>query len=115
MSVSLASRGVLALLATSFILAPAIGRAADADVRVSSVGYLPARAKGVSVLGGAATTFTVRRSADGSSAFDGTLPAATADPGTNDMVAQGDFGALTETGRFYVEVQSGRASCRERV
>jgi len=104
--VGLTSRGTRALLviSLSLILAPAIGRAADADVRVNSVGYLPARAKGVSVLGGAATTFTVRRSADGTSAFEGTLPAPAADPGSNDMVAPGDFSALTEAGRFYVDV-----------
>jgi endoglucanase len=103
--ISLASRGGLALLITGLSSTlPAAVRAADSDVRVNSVGYLTARAKGVSVLGGAATTFTVRRSADGSSAFDGTLPAPSADPGTNDMVAQGDFSALAETGRFYVDV-----------
>ncbi len=102
---SLASRGALALLITGLSSTlPAAVRAADSDVRVNSVGYLAARAKGVSVLGGTATTFTVRRSADGSSAFDGTLPAPSADPGTNDMVAEGDFSALAETGRFYVDV-----------
>ena len=105
MRISLTSRGALALLTTCLSSTlPAAVRAADSDVRVNSVGYLTARAKGVSVLGGAATTFTVRRTADGSSAFDGTLPAPSADPGTNDMVAQGDFSALAETGRFYVDV-----------
>jgi endoglucanase len=78
-------------------------RAADSDVRVSSIGYLSARAKRFSVLG-TATDFAVRRSADGSMAFAGTLTAPAADPSTADMIAQGDFSALTEPGRFYVDV-----------
>jgi len=82
---------------------PSTPRAADSDVRVSSIGYLTARAKRVSVLG-TATGFTVRRASDGTTAFEGTLPAPAADPGTNDMVAQGDFSGLAETGRFYVDV-----------
>jgi endoglucanase len=77
--------------------------AADSDVRINSVGYLPARAKVVSVLG-TAPSFVVRRSSDGSSAFEATLPGASADPATSDMVALGDFSALTEPGRFYVDV-----------
>jgi hypothetical protein len=64
--------------------------AADSDVRVCSIGYLTARAKRVSVLG-AATSFVVRRAADDDSAFEGTLPAPAAAPGTNDMVARGDL------------------------
>ena len=72
-------------------------------MRVSSIGYLTARAKRVSVLG-TATSFVVRRAADDSSAFEGTLPAPATDPGTNDTVARGDFSALAEAGRFYVEV-----------
>src|SRR5947208_15904597 len=95
------SWGVLALIVAAV---PRGARAADSDVRVSSIGYPTARAKHVSVLGGAATSFAVRRSSDGSMAFEGTLAAPAADPGTNDMVAQGDFGALAETGRFYVDV-----------
>jgi endoglucanase len=92
--------GAIALLAA---VVPSAARAADSDVRVSSIGYLAARAKHVSVLG-AATDFAVRRSADDSMAFAGTLPAPAADPSTTDMIAQGDFSALTEAGRFYVDV-----------
>jgi endoglucanase len=97
---SLASWGATALVLTCV---PSALRAADSDVRPSSIGYLTARAKRVSVLGDA-TSFAVRRAADGSMAFEGPLPARSADPGTNDMVAEGDFSALTETGRFYVDV-----------
>jgi len=96
---------VLSLIVAVVFAVPRAARAADSDVRVSSIGYPTARAKHVSVLGGAAATpFAVRRSGDGSMALEGTLAAPAADPGTNDMVAQGDFGALTETGRFYVDV-----------
>jgi endoglucanase len=97
---SLASLPTFALLVASV---PSGATAADSDVRVSSIGYPTTRAKRISVLG-AATSFVVRRAADGSTAFEGTLEAPAADPGTNDMVARGDFSALTEAGRFYVDV-----------
>jgi endoglucanase len=77
-------------------------RAADSDVRVSSVGYVTGRAKRFSVLAGG-SAFVVRRAADDSAAFTGTLAAPVADA-TGDSVAVGDFGALDETGSFYVDV-----------
>jgi len=60
--VSLASSswGAAALLAFFILSLPSAASAADADVRVSSIGYLTARAKRVSVLGTAAG-FVVRR------------------------------------------------------
>jgi endoglucanase len=84
-------------------LAARPARAADADVRVSSVGYPTSAAKRVSVVGGDGAAFAVRRSGDGSAAFQGTLPAAVMDD-SGDMVAIGDFGALAEAGTFYVDV-----------
>ena len=89
--------------ATALLVAAAPARAADSDVRVNSIGYPTSRAKHVSVLG-AATDFAVRRSADDTVAFAGTLPAPAVDPSTSDTIAQGDFTALTEAGRFYVDV-----------
>ena len=100
MRVSLAWWGAAALLVTSV---PTAVRAADSDVRINSIGFVPARAKAVSVRG-AAPNFMVRRVSDGSSAFEGTLPAPSVDPATTDMIALGDFSALTEAGRFYVDV-----------
>ena len=92
-----------AIILLAAATAASTARAADSDVRVSSIGYLTARAKHFSVLG-TATDFAVRRSADGSMAFAGTLAAPAADPSTTDTIAQGDFSALTEAGRFYVDV-----------
>jgi endoglucanase len=92
-----------AIILLAAATAASTARAADSDVRVSSIGYLTARAKHFSVLG-TATDFVVRRSADGSMAFAGTLAAPAADPSTTDTIAQGDFSALTEAGRFYVDV-----------
>src|SRR5262245_25726939 len=97
---SLAWWGAIALLA---VVTPPAANAADSDVRVSSIGYLTARAKRVSVLAGA-TSFTVRRAGDGSVAFEGALEAPVTDPGTSDSVARGEFSTLTEAGRFYVDV-----------
>ena len=94
------------VLTTALALATAwsgFARAADSDVRVNSIGYLPARAKHISVAAGG-TTFAVRRASDDSTAFLGTLGTAAVDTATGDTVALGDFTLLTEAGSFYVEV-----------
>jgi endoglucanase len=85
------------------VLIPAVAKAADSDVKVSSIGYLPARAKRASVTA-AGTSFTVKRDADDSVAFAGNLGAASKDPDTGQSVAVADFTQLTEAGKFYVDV-----------
>ena len=89
----------LALVATL----PRPTAAADADVRISSVGYLPARSK-LATIAAAATTFHIMREADGSLAFDGMAAesSGTSDTGATLWVA--DFSSLTESGRFYLQV-----------
>lgn len=92
------------LLAPMFIVAfPALAQAADSDVKVSSVGYLPARVKRASVTA-TGTTFTVKRDADDSVAFSGNLSAAAKDPDTSQSIATADFTSLAEAGKFYLDV-----------
>jgi endoglucanase len=71
--------------------------AADADLRLCSIGYVPQQAKRATVLGTASGTFTVRRAADGSEAFTGELAAHGSD-------AIADFSTLIEEGSFVLEV-----------
>jgi endoglucanase len=77
--------------------------AADSDVRVSSVGYLPARAKRASVTA-SGSSFTVKRAADDAVVFTGTLGAAAKDPDTSQTIATADFTKLTDAGQYYVDV-----------
>jgi len=74
-----------------------VARAADADLRLSSIGYVPEAAKRATVLGAPSGSFVVRRAADDSEALSGELTAR-----GDDGVA--DFTELTEEGTFVLEV-----------
>jgi endoglucanase len=82
---------------------PTLAVAADADVKVSSIGYLPGRVKRASVTA-TGTNFTVKRDSDDAVVFSGDLGAAAKDPDTAQNIAIADFTGLTETGKFYVDV-----------
>src|SRR5512137_1465725 len=90
----------LSLVALSWSLA---AEAADSDVKVSSIGYLPGRSKRASVTA-SGTQWKLVRDADGSVAASGNLSAAKSDPDTSQSIAVADFSSVTETGKFYVEV-----------
>lgn len=73
-------------------------RAADADLRLSSIGYVAQQAKRATVLGAPSGVFVVRRAADDTEAFQG------------ELVARGeagiaDFTVLEEEGSFLLEVE----------
>jgi endoglucanase len=85
------------------VLIPGLVHAADSDVKVSSIGYLPARAKRASVTA-SGSSFTVKSAADDSVAFTGTLGAAAKDPDTSQTIATADFSKLTDAGTYYVDV-----------
>jgi len=95
-------RGI-AFLATCAVLLPLAATAADKDIRVSSVGYLPARAKHASIVG-AATTFTIRRVEGDGVAYSGTAAAPIKDPATTEAIVVADFTALVDPGNYYLEV-----------
>jgi len=92
-----------AIFAALAVLCPSPAGAADADVKVSSVGYLPGRVKRASITA-AATSFTVKRDADGSVIFTGTPAAAKTDPDTGQSIAVADFTSVSETGKLYIDV-----------
>ena len=92
-----------ALVSVLTVLGPFVAQAADADVKVSSIGYLPSRVKRASVTTGG-TQFTLVREADGSAAMSGTLAAAKTDPDTSQSIAIADFSQVTESGSYYVDV-----------
>jgi endoglucanase len=70
---------------------------------VSSIGYLTARAKRASITA-PATTFQIKRDSDGQVVFTGNVAAAKTDPDTQQSIAVADFSAVTEAGRFYLDV-----------
>lgn len=82
---------------------PRLAVAANSDVRVSSVGYLPDRAK-LATVAAPATSFHLMREADGSVALDGTVTGPFVTPDTGTTVWLADFSAVTERGRFHVQV-----------
>ncbi len=92
-----------ALVSSLALVSPLLAQAADSDVKVSSIGYLPSRVKRASITA-AATSFTVKHDADGSVAYTGTASAAKTDPDTSQSIAIADFTQLGETGKFYVDV-----------
>ncbi len=71
--------------------------AADEDLRLSSIGYVPDSAKHATVLGTASASFTVHRQSDDSAAFSGSLTAVGGD-------GLADFSELEEPGSFYLRV-----------
>jgi endoglucanase len=75
----------------------------DSQIRVSSIGYLPERAKHASVLA-TASEFDVKRKSDGAVAMHGVLAGPVVDPDTGEMLMTADFTAVTEPGDYYVEV-----------
>lgn len=83
---------------------PAVAKAADGDIRYSTIGYLPERAKVATVLGSGGSTFSLRRTADGSEVVHGDLSAARTDATTNESFRIADFSAVTEEGSYYIEV-----------
>jgi endoglucanase len=85
------------------VLWAGLARAADDDVRLSSIGYLPDRAKVATVAGGG-TTFSLRRTQDGVSALSGDLGAAHSEAGTGESLRSADFSSVTEPGTYYLEV-----------
>jgi len=94
---------LFALVSALATFSPLVAQAADSDVKVSSIGYLPGRVKRASITA-AATAFTVKRDADGSVVFTGTAGAAKTDPDTSESITIADFTSVTETGKFYVDV-----------
>jgi endoglucanase len=95
--------GLTAFVLALALLCPLVAQAADSDVKVSSIGYLPGRVKRASITA-SATSFTIKRDADGSVAFTGTVGTAKNDPDTSQSIAIADFTAMTEVGSFYVDV-----------
>ena len=92
---------ILGVTLVAFLPRPA--SAADSDVRVSSIGYLPDRAK-VATIAVEATSFQVLREADGSVAFDGMAAGPLVAPDTAASVWLADFSSVAESGRFYLQV-----------
>ncbi|HEX7598685.1 MAG TPA: glycoside hydrolase family 9 protein [Polyangia bacterium] len=92
---------ILGVTLVAFLPRPA--PAGDSDVRVASIGYLPARAK-VATITNESTSFHLFREADGSVAFDGMTAGPLIDPDTAAGVWLADFSSIAESGLFYLQV-----------
>jgi endoglucanase len=72
-------------------------------VRMNSVGFLPAQAKQASVVR-AATNFSVVRTGDGAVVFTGALSGPRTNEDTREALFTGDFSALTNSGKYRLEL-----------
>jgi endoglucanase len=77
--------------------------AADTDVRLNSVGYVPLRAK-LATIAQPGTTFDVVRESDGSVALSGALTGPVNDADTGEALYVADFSQLAEPGSYHLEV-----------
>ncbi len=91
-------------LASLLVLTPAFAHAADADIRLNTIGYLPARSKVASVVGDAGTTFTLKRVSDNAPVFTGNLSSSITDTDTNQSIRYADFSSVVEPGSYYLEI-----------
>ena len=94
---------LLVLVFAVTVLGPLPAGAADSDIRVSSIGYLPARVKRASIAA-SATQWTLVRDADGGTASSGTLSAAKTDVDTGQSIAIADFSSVSDSGTYHLEV-----------
>ena len=86
------------------ILVPAPARAADDDIRLSTIGYLPDRPKVASIIGTAGTGFAIKRVSDDSTVLSGDLSSAITDADTSQTVRYADFSSVTEPGTYYLDI-----------
>lgn len=78
-----------------------------AEVRLNTVGFLPARAKLATFVGEDAA-FSVKTS-EGDEVLSGTAAGPVNNPDTGETVYIADFSTLTEPGEYYVEAAGGRS------
>ncbi len=78
--------------------------AADDDIRMNSVGYVPGRTKVATVVTGNSADFSVLRAGDGSVAYQSTLSTQRFDGDTGQDVYLADFSEFDETGEFVLSV-----------
>jgi endoglucanase len=77
--------------------------AANSDIRLNSIGYLPVSVKRASIAI-SCSVFTVNNSSDNSIAFSGTVTGPVSSPDTGESIYTADFSALTLTGSYYMDV-----------
>jgi endoglucanase len=98
------------LLLAAFAVSGGVEAAVSANVRLNSVGFLPAQVKRASVIAPAGN-FNVLRNADNSTAYSGTLSGAAVNADTAESLRTADFSAMTEAGSFYLDVPgTGRSA-----
>lgn len=100
-------KAILTLLITSifsFIL-----NAADANVRLNSIGFIPTGAKGVTA-NMLATSYEIRLAAGGAVVSSGNFGGAIAAPDSGETVYKADFSAFTTPGTYFLRALNGAAT-----
>ena len=76
---------------------------ADSDIRLNSLGFLPAMQKKATIAS-ECTSFTIKRVSDGHAAFSGNVTGPLQQKDVNEVVWIADFSAVFEKGKFYLDV-----------
>jgi len=97
------SRGAIRWILLVALTAP-LAKAADDDIRLSTIGYSPDVPKVATVLGAAGSSFALRRVSDDASVFTGELSGAVTDADTTQSVRMADFSTVVEPGDYYLDV-----------
>ena len=87
------------LLTSLLMLVPVFAHAADNDIRLSTIGYLPDRSKVASVVGEAGSTFVLKRVSDDHAMLTADLSASISDADTNESIPYADFTSVVEPPR----------------
>ncbi|MCJ7776697.1 MAG: hypothetical protein MUP16_00035, partial [Sedimentisphaerales bacterium] len=77
--------------------------AADTDIRLNSLGFLPAMPKKATIVA-QCTGFSVKKAADGQAVYSGTVTGPLQQKDVNESVWIADFSQLSERGKFYIDV-----------
>src|SRR4030042_2960440 len=76
---------------------------ADSDIRLNSLGFLPAMPKKATIIS-ECSTFTVKNVNASEIVFSGTVTGPITQKDVNQVAWLADFSAVTEKGKFYLEV-----------
>jgi endoglucanase len=96
-------RVVIHTAAIAVLAAGAATFAADANIRLNSLGFIPWQNKRASITM-ACSTFTLIKTSDNSTAYTGTVTGPSLHPGTGETIYLADFSQHTGEGAYYLDV-----------
>jgi endoglucanase len=97
-------RAVIYAAAIAVLASGAATLAADADIRLNSLGFIPWQNKRASI-NTACSTFTLVKTSDNAVAYTGTVTGPAVHAGTGETIYLADFSLLCDEGTYYLDVK----------